>query len=162
MAMYVKMNNKKSLAEKETFRAGATFIELMIAMTVTILISGYLFFAYLSIYKGFLHANIRANRVMETLNIKNKIDHIFKDISIIKTANEASFDYSNSTDNDPHSIVFRNNNLMKDAQVEVHSLKKFTYSISDKKTVNNKYLLLWDAILTSGIWIGGAAEVLKE
>lgn len=139
---------------------GFTIIEVIIAICITTIISTLIFAAYLTIFKQFKVFTQRADKVMETVLAKKKIDALFKDVKMITGVYKTTLEYSNYKDKNNHILSFRSNALYKDNKIGVKGIKIFEYSVSEKKTKTGKNLLLWETVLLNGYWIGGAGEVL--
>ena len=149
-------------AQKLKPNHGYTIIELVIAILVASIVSTLVFGAYFTIYKEFKIHTGRADKVMETVVAKKRIDALFKDIKTITGAYKTTLEYSNYADKESHTLSFRSNALYGDNDVKVKGIKSFDYSISEKKSKTGKNLLLWETTLLNGYWIGGASEVVLE
>ena len=140
-------------------RSGHTLMELMIAISVVAILVPLIFAAYLMIYKQFKFSTKKAEKVINTVVVKTKIDKLFKDIEDIKSTYKTSFEYSGNTDSKSHLVSHRSNTLYLDNKVTIKKVKSFKYSISEKKSASGRHLLLWEAVLENGNWIAGARVV---
>jgi hypothetical protein len=147
---------------EKTRTAGVTFIELMVAMSVMVLTAGYIFYAYMGVHKEFTYSIRKANHLMEAMTIKGNIDKILHSVARVKSAYINSLEYTEKNNDTLHTIVFKDTKIVKDQSATISGISKFTYSISEKQTAHAEYLLLWEALLTNGVWIGGATAVGKE
>lgn len=142
-------------------RLGHTLLELVIAITVTLIISSLLFAAYLVIIKDFHFYNRKANDVLNTVVLKKKMDGMISECAVITEAFKTSFEFTDASAGNRHTVAFRNDILYMDNKPVITELKSFDYSISDKTANNGKKLLLWEMSLRNGSWIAGAAEVRR-
>lgn len=141
---------------------GFTIIELIIAILVTSIISTLIFTAYFTIYKQFKVYTRRAEKVMETVVTKKRIDALFKDVKTVTGVYRTTLEYTNYKDKENHTLSFRSYALYSDNNIKVKGIKSFDYSISEKKSTTGKNLLLWETTLLNGYWIGGAREVVQK
>lgn len=147
-----KLNNKAQ-------KCGHTLMELMIAISIISILVPLIFMAYLSIYKQFKYNTNKADRVMETVVIKKKIDRLITDIENVNSTYKTSFGYFGNRDNKTHLLSFRGNTLCIDNKIKINKVKTFNYLITEKKSASGRHLLLWEVILESGNWIAGAKVI---
>lgn len=150
------MNQIKSKSKEHGF----TIIEVIIAIFITTIISTLIFAAYLTIFKQFKIFTQRADRVMETVLTKKRIDALFKDVKTVTGVYKTTLEYSTYKDKNNHILSFHSNALYNDSKIGVKGIINFEYSVSEKKSKTGKKLLLWEAVLSNGYWIGGIGEVI--
>lgn len=161
-SIYFSANSAYSVVKSKIKQNGYTIIELVIAILVASIVSTLVFGAYFTIYKEFKIHTGRADKVMETVVAKKRMDALFKGIKTISGSYKSTLEYSNYTDKENHTLSFRGNTLYIDNNSKVKGIKNFDYSISEKKSKTGKNLLLWETTLLNGYWIGGASEVALE
>lgn len=142
-------------------KKGHTIIELITAISVTLIISTMIFAAYLAIFKEFNFFTRKADAVMETVVTKKKMDALFSDIKTVSAVYKTTLEYIGKN-NKKHILTFRNGSLFLDNARKIDKLNNFTYSVSEKQGAIGRYLLLWDVVLSNKHWIGGAKEVIQE
>lgn len=141
-------------------KKGHTIIELITAISVTLIISTMIFAAYLAIFKEFNFFTRKAEAVMETVVAKKKLDALLSDIKTVSAVYKTTLEYIGNN-NKKHILTFRNGSLFLDNAKKIDKLNNFSCSISEKQGVSGKYLLLWDAVLLNKHWIGGGFGILK-
>ncbi len=138
---------------------GHTLMELIIAISVTSILAPLVFSAYLTVYKEFKLHTRRAQNVFETVVRKGEIDRTVKEINSIGATYKHSFEFRRGGEEETHRLSVKNNSLYINAEKRVSDIATFSYTLSDRKTANNKSLMLWEAELTNGFWVGGAKMV---
>lgn len=138
---------------------GHTTIELILAMTITVSLSGLIFSAYLTIFKGFKLYTQRADNAMNAILLKKSLDKLFEEIHTVKSTYKHSFTfYTESKDKENH-LKHQNNTFFLNNKSIIKNVRYFSYYISDKETKSGKRLLYWEILLKNGQWLGGAKEI---
>lgn len=141
---------------------GHTILELVLAISITLILASLILAAYLIIVKEFQIHSSRANTVMEALVVKKKMDSYCQKIRKVTATYKMSLEYQDYYSNQIHSISFNKNTLQQNNKVIIKKLKNFSYTLSPRKSAAGKALLLWEIDLESGFWLGGACEVYTD
>jgi hypothetical protein len=138
-----------------SFRCGATLLELLIAMVVAALVISLSFISFSGILNGFLFQNNRAVAAREIMRAKLTIETALSGISSVQSVSDNSVTCTEKYGDTPGKIFFVNDSIHIGGRSIYCKIKNLKFSLF-KNTNYGSWVLLWDAQYQDGKWFGGA------
>jgi hypothetical protein len=140
------------------FSIGSTLLELLVAIAISSMVMGLLFFTYTNVARGFFRQIGKAGHVQHLLLVKKQIDREFDDIAVVVSQQEKRLDYKLHDSDILHTFRFDATKASVDSRTIAQGLSDFKCSITRDPNGSARAALSWEAWMGTG-WIGGAKEV---
>ncbi len=144
--------------------AGTTLVELTLAIVVTSMVGALVFSGYrFTVARFHDHANAAA-RTNEMILSKAVIDRLFRDIAVVERVLPSGVKYRGNGRSQTESIVFRNNTVIGPTRKTPACIEEFKIELHQPDPdapSPQRLLILWEARVGKGGWIGGAREVVS-
>ena len=135
---------------------GYTILELFVAISITAIVSGSVFGAYIGMTRGFGRHTRNAAGVREMMRLKIKLGGLLVDGVEVEEAYGSGIRFRDPGTGTRHTLQLRTGKLRLDGVVVVEQAESFSCTLTDSG------LLLWELTMSANRWIGGACRILGD
>jgi hypothetical protein len=148
------------LVKKHTDQSpGVTLLELLIAISVTMIVITLAFGVFTDIFKGFWFQKNHAKQVREMVVAKQWIESGLKNITRIDQSTDKSISFYRSNSDSLMTMQFSGDSVCLGKQKLCRGFSEFSFELIRKNDSPNRRMLFWHGILKQDGWIGGAIEI---